>query len=109
MLVTDVDVPIEAVAQLNLDRADAENAFDELKNQWGLGATARGFPMANDAQHKITSPQDQGFPVFRLAYLALLCLLIGCSGTAPRHGSGCIPGNPGGSIDCQVATYATAR
>jgi Transposase DDE domain group 1 len=37
VLVTDVDVPIEAVAQLYRDRADAENAFDELKNQWGLG------------------------------------------------------------------------
>ena len=37
MLVTDVDYPIEAVAQLYRDRADAENGFDELKNQWGLG------------------------------------------------------------------------
>jgi len=37
VLVTDVEVPIEAVAQLYRDRADAENAFDELKNQWGLG------------------------------------------------------------------------
>jgi len=36
VLVTDVQVPIEAVAQLYRDRADAENAFDELKNQWGL-------------------------------------------------------------------------
>ena len=47
--------------------------------------------------------------MFRLAYLALLCLLVGCSGTAPRQSSGCIPGNPGGSIDCQAATYATVR
>jgi hypothetical protein len=37
VLVTDVAYPIEAVAQLYRDRADAENAFDELKNQWGLG------------------------------------------------------------------------
>jgi hypothetical protein len=36
VLVTDVDYPIESVAQLYRDRADAENAFDELKNQWGL-------------------------------------------------------------------------
>ncbi len=36
VLVTDVDYPIEAIAQLYRDRADAENAFDELKNQWGL-------------------------------------------------------------------------
>ena len=36
VLVTDVDYAIESVAQLYRDRADAENAFDELKNQWGL-------------------------------------------------------------------------
>jgi hypothetical protein len=36
VLVTDVSYPIESVAQLYRDRADAENAFDELKNQWGL-------------------------------------------------------------------------
>lgn len=37
VLVTDVSYPIEAVGQLYRDRADAENGFDELKNQWGLG------------------------------------------------------------------------
>ncbi len=36
VLVTDVDYPIESAAQLYRDRADAENAFDELMNQWGL-------------------------------------------------------------------------
>lgn len=36
VLVTDVNYPIEAVGQLYRDRADAENGFDELKNQWGL-------------------------------------------------------------------------
>ncbi len=35
--VTDVAYPLEAMAQLYRDRADAENAFDELKNQWALG------------------------------------------------------------------------
>jgi hypothetical protein len=37
VLVTDVAYPLQAIAQLYRDRADAENAFDELKNQWGLG------------------------------------------------------------------------
>jgi hypothetical protein len=37
VLVTDVSYPLEAIGQLYRDRADAENAFDELKNQWGLG------------------------------------------------------------------------
>ena len=34
VLATDVHYPIESVAQLYRDRADAENAFDEMKNQW---------------------------------------------------------------------------
>ena len=37
VFVTDLDYPLEAIGQLYRDRADAENAFDELKNQWGLG------------------------------------------------------------------------
>jgi hypothetical protein len=36
VMVTDVAYPIEVVAQLYRDRADCENGFDELKNQWGL-------------------------------------------------------------------------
>jgi hypothetical protein len=42
VLVTDVAYPLEAIAQLYRDRADCENGFDELKNQWGLsGFTTR--------------------------------------------------------------------
>jgi hypothetical protein len=37
VLVTDVAYPLEAIGQLYRDRAHAENAFDELKNQWGVG------------------------------------------------------------------------
>ena len=37
VLVTDVTYSQQAIGQLYRDRADAENAFDELKNQWGLG------------------------------------------------------------------------
>ena len=37
VLVTDLDYDIRALAQLYRDRGDAENAFDELKNQWGWG------------------------------------------------------------------------
>lgn len=36
VLVTDTDYPIAALAQLYRNRADCENGFDELKNQWGL-------------------------------------------------------------------------
>ena len=35
VLVTNDDLPIDALAQLYRDRADCENVFDEIKNQWG--------------------------------------------------------------------------
>lgn len=37
VLVTDLPYEVRALAQLYRDRADAENVFDELKNQWGWG------------------------------------------------------------------------
>ena len=37
VLVTDLSYDIYAISQLYRDRADAENCFDELKNQWGWG------------------------------------------------------------------------
>jgi len=36
-LVTSLDAEILTLGQLYRDRADCENAFDELKNQWGWG------------------------------------------------------------------------
>lgn len=37
VLVTNSSYPVLALAQLYRDRADCENHFDELKNQWGWG------------------------------------------------------------------------
>ena len=37
VLVTSTDYSLEALGQLYRDRADCENGFDELKNQWGWG------------------------------------------------------------------------
>jgi hypothetical protein len=37
VLVTDLPHAVLTLAQLYRDRADSENAFDELKNQWGWG------------------------------------------------------------------------
>ena len=37
MLVTNSDYDRQAIGQLDRDRADCENGFDELKNQWGWG------------------------------------------------------------------------
>jgi hypothetical protein len=37
VLVTNLDHEVLSLGQLYRDRADAENTFDELKNQWGWG------------------------------------------------------------------------
>jgi hypothetical protein len=37
VLVTNSDFDVAAIGQLYRDRADCENGFDELKNQWGWG------------------------------------------------------------------------
>ena len=51
VLVTNTDYAIVSLAQLYRDRADAENAFDELKNQWGWG----GFTTHDLARCQITA------------------------------------------------------
>jgi len=42
--VTNLDHEILSLGQLYRDRADAENAFDELKNQWGWGGFTTHAP-----------------------------------------------------------------
>lgn len=37
VLVTNSEIVVESMGQLYRDRADCENGFDELKNQWGWG------------------------------------------------------------------------
>ena len=37
VLVTNSNYELKAIGQLYRDRADCENGFDELKNQWGWG------------------------------------------------------------------------
>ena len=49
------------IAQLYRDRADCENVFDELKNQWGRGESARlrhdgGFTTHDLARHAESMP-----------------------------------------------------
>ena len=45
VLVTSLDEEVLTLAQLYRDRADSENPFDELKNQWGWGGfTTRDLP-----------------------------------------------------------------
>jgi hypothetical protein len=48
VLVTNTDYSMEALGQLYRDRADCENGFDELKNQWGWGGyTTRDLERCN--------------------------------------------------------------
>ena len=51
VLVTSLDCEPRTLAQLYRDRADAENAFDELKNQWGWG----GFTTRDLKRTQITA------------------------------------------------------
>jgi hypothetical protein len=51
VLVTNTDYEILSLGQLYRDRADAENAFDELKNQWGWG----GFTTHDLARCQLTA------------------------------------------------------
>jgi hypothetical protein len=48
VLVSNTLYPLEAIGQLYRDRADCENGFDELKNQWGWGGyTTRDIERCN--------------------------------------------------------------
>ena len=48
VLATNADYALEAIGQLYRDRADCENGFDELKNQWGWGGyTTRDLERCN--------------------------------------------------------------
>ena len=51
VLVTSLTCEVLSVAQLYRDRADCENAFDELKNQWGWG----GFTTQDLARCRLTA------------------------------------------------------
>jgi hypothetical protein len=51
VLVTSLESEVLSVAQLYRDRADCENVFDELKNQWGWG----GFTTQDLARCRLTA------------------------------------------------------
>jgi hypothetical protein len=53
VMVTDVKYPLESIGQLYRDRADCENGFDELKNQWGLsGFTTQDINLKTAVHHQ---------------------------------------------------------
>lgn len=51
VLVTDTSADPAAIAQLYRDRADSENGFDEMKNQWGWG----GYTTQDLARCRLTA------------------------------------------------------
>ena len=54
VLITSLDLPVNEIAHLYRDRADAENVFDELKNQWGWGGfTSHSFPVTRLAARMV--------------------------------------------------------
>jgi hypothetical protein len=93
VLVTDVDYPIEAVAQLYRDRADAENAFDELKNQWGLGGfTTQDMTRCQTMARACALIYNwwswycrAAHPTARMEAITSRPLLLAAVGTAARH------------------------
>jgi Transposase DDE domain group 1 len=93
VLVTNSNYPLEVMAQLYRDRADAENGFDELKNQWGWG----GFT-TQDMERCQTSARAVALvynwwswycraakPGARLEAITSRALLLAAVGRATKH------------------------
>jgi hypothetical protein len=93
VLVTNSSYPLESMAQLYRDRADAENGFDELKNQWGWG----GFT-TQDIERCQTSARAVALiynwwswycraakPEARMEAITSRALLLASVGRATRH------------------------
>ncbi|WP_392390525.1 MULTISPECIES: hypothetical protein [Nitrosomonas] len=51
---TNADYSLEAFGQLYRDRADCENGFDELKNQWGWDVISRMTWSDVSSQHELS-------------------------------------------------------
>jgi hypothetical protein len=93
VLVTDVAYPIEAIAQLYRDRADAENAFDELKNQWGLGGfTTQDMTRCQTMARACALTYNwwswycrAAHPTARMEAITSRPLLLAAVGTAAKH------------------------
>jgi hypothetical protein len=93
VLVTNSSYTLDAMAQLYRDRADAENGFDELKNQWGWG----GFT-TQDMERCQTSARAVALvynwwswycraakPGARMEAITSRALLLAAVGRATRH------------------------
>lgn len=69
VLVTNTDYDLQAIGQLYRDRADCENGFDEMKNQWGWGGyTTRDIERCNLAARAVALAYNWWSWYVRLAH-----------------------------------------
>ena len=92
-LVTNSPYPLEAMAQLYRDRADAENGFDELKNQWGWGGfTTQAIERCQSSARAVALVYNGWSwycravkPEARMEAIASRVLLLAAVGKATKH------------------------
>jgi hypothetical protein len=93
VLVTNSSYPLEAMAQLYRDRADAENGFDELKNQWGWGGfTTQDIERCQSSARAVALVYNwwswycrAAKPEARMEAITSRALLLAAVGRATKH------------------------
>jgi hypothetical protein len=91
--VTNSSYPLESMAQLYRDRADAENGFDELKNQWGWGGfTTQDIERCQTSARAVTLIYNwwswycrAAKPEVRMEAITSRALLLASVGRATQH------------------------
>jgi hypothetical protein len=92
-MVTDVAYPLESIGQLYRDRADCENGFDELKNQWGMsGFTTQDINRCQTTARSCALVYNwwswycrTAHPSARMEAITSRPLLLAAVGTAASH------------------------
>lgn len=93
VMVTDVAYPLESIGQLYRDRADCENGFDELKNQWGMsGFTTQDINRCQTTARSCALVYNwwswycrTAHPSARMEAITSRPLLLAAVGTAASH------------------------
>jgi hypothetical protein len=93
VLVTNSDMPVESMGQMYRDRADCENGFDELKNQWGWGGySTRDIERCNLSARAVALIHNWwswycrlAHPKARLEAITSRPLLLGAVGKSIEH------------------------
>jgi hypothetical protein len=93
VLVTNSSYALESMAQLYRDRADAENGFDELKNQWGWGGfTTQDIARCQTSARAVALVYNwwswycrAAKPGARMEAITSRALLLAAVGRATRH------------------------